>query len=145
MGTKGTSHRVPEVEVLAGLVAFGGGGGTSLLWVTFSLLFVLKKIPVLDGKEHLKGSLSQKPQGHLPILPPRKRTAPQTHKGTRSSPKAKHGQTEVGFGPRSEIMEFVFLGIFTIELLMRVFVCGKKFFSYTTEDFSWTAKGGGDR
>ncbi|CAJ1432576.1 unnamed protein product, partial [Effrenium voratum] len=35
------------------------------------------------------------------------------------------------------IMEFVFLGIFTIELLMRVFVCGKKFFSYTTEDFSW--------
>lgn len=110
------------------------GGGTSLLRVTFSLLFVLKKIPVLDGKEHLKGSLSQKPQGHLPILPPRKRTAPQTHKGTRSSP-------EVGFGPRSEIMEFVFLGIFTIELLMRVFVCGKKFFSYTTEDFSWTAKG----
>ncbi|CAK8986357.1 unnamed protein product [Durusdinium trenchii] len=37
------------------------------------------------------------------------------------------------------ILEFVFLGIFTVELILRLIVSGpKKFFSYTTEDFSWT-------
>lgn len=36
------------------------------------------------------------------------------------------------------ILEFVFLGIFTVELILRLIVSGpKKFFSYTTEDFSW--------
>lgn len=36
------------------------------------------------------------------------------------------------------IMEFVFLGIFTVELVLRLIVSGpKKFFSYNNDDFSW--------
>eukprot|EP00434_Breviolum_minutum_P027412 symbB.v1.2.024231.t1/scaffold2249.1/size84557/2 len=36
------------------------------------------------------------------------------------------------------IMEFVFLGIFTVELILRLIVSGpKKFFSYQNDDFSW--------
>lgn len=36
-------------------------------------------------------------------------------------------------------MEFVFLGIFTVELALRLIVSGpKKFFSYNNDDFSWT-------
>ena len=35
-------------------------------------------------------------------------------------------------------MEFVFLGIFTVELILRLIVSGpKKFFSYQNDDFSW--------
>lgn len=37
-----------------------------------------------------------------------------------------------------QIMEFVFLGIFTVELILRLIVSGpKKFFSYQNDDFSW--------
>eukprot|EP00438_Fugacium_kawagutii_P032221 Skav231681 [mRNA] locus=scaffold597:606103:613424:+ [translate_table: standard] len=40
------------------------------------------------------------------------------------------------------ILEFVFLGIFTLELALRLIVSGpKKFFSYNNDDFSWTRAG----
>ena len=39
-----------------------------------------------------------------------------------------------------QVLEIAFLGIFSIELLLRILVSGPtKFFAYANEDFSWSA------